>query len=128
MVFVVTLWVLYSRIAFPSYTTVATDTTASTTQISATTTPEAAAPTPRSDAGNESIWDTLGRGLTVFGSDLQKGVQAVGDAVSGSIDKAMANFKKTNSFEVQTPTSAPNDTTTAPDPIPPTPLPQPTTN
>ena len=124
MIFIVTLWVLYSRAAFPSYDATATETAASATQTFAATTSEAVAPTPQSHTGGESVWDTLGRGLAVFGEDLQKGVGAVGSAVRDSFDKAAAHFRKTNTFEVRTPASTQDATTTAPEPIPPTPLPQ----
>ncbi len=123
MLLVIALWVLYSKVAFPSYDTVATETAAPATQLFATTTASEKTPPTSSSAGGSSILDTFGRGLAVFGKDLQNGVRAVGDAVRSSFERAAANFRKTNSFEVRTPTSTEGGTSTAPEPIPPTPLP-----
>ncbi len=124
MILIVALWVLYSRVAFPSYTTVISENTTSTISVSATSTAETATQTtPHPSQQGNSVFDTLGRGITLFGEELQNGVRTMGDVIGNSFKKATENFKKTNSFELQTPTNTQNETSTAPAPIPPTPLP-----
>ncbi len=119
MILVVALWIIYLNIAFPSSGGVAE------TAMPVQETAKAQAPEPAVNTPGTSFFDTLWRGLHVLRNEAKSGLHTIETSAVELWDTGIGAFSKTNSYKLEKQNTPQVESTTTPDPVPPTPLPQP---
>ncbi|GEM_PF-2347110 len=121
MVLVVVLWVVYLNVAFPSFGGSVATTATSTQETAEVALKQETTPQP----SRTSFFGTLGRGFQILGDEIKNELYSIKVSIVELWNKTINAFSKTNSYEVEKRATPQIESASTPDPIPPTPLPQP---